>query len=126
MSYSLPKIWAARIQKYWAKILPTDYPKSSSSFNTSFSAEDKPLVDKMEEDLGTESSILVDVVEEGFYPSNYFGTWDVEGEAGELTLLSPEPVDLDGGSLIAMHLNGETWEQIEDAQIIDGYAWGTL
>lgn len=126
MSYSLPKIWAARIQKYWDKVLPTDYPKSSSSFNISFSAEDKPLVDQMEENLGTEDSILNSVIEDGYYPSNYFGTWDIEGEAGELTLLSPETVDLKGGSLIAMHLNGENWEQIEDAHMVDGYAWGTV
>lgn len=125
-NYTLPKIWAARVQKYWDKIIPSDYPESSSEFNVNLKDEDKPAVEKMEDELGTEDSAINAFVEEGNYVSNYYGTWDVEGEAGELTLLSPEKIETDG-SIIAAHLNGDTWEQIEDAHLdSDGYAWGTL
>jgi hypothetical protein len=40
MSYTLPKIWQGRIQKYWDKIMPTGYPVSDSTFELKFDSEE--------------------------------------------------------------------------------------
>ena len=47
--HELPKIWMGRIQKYWDKLVPSDYPISSSSFSTSFKSDAAAIaVAKME------------------------------------------------------------------------------
>ena len=40
MCYRLPKIWLGRIQKYWDKIMPSDYPVSDSVFALKFDTEE--------------------------------------------------------------------------------------
>ena len=124
--YTLPKIWQQRIPKYWDKYMPANYPKSSSEFSFKFDTEEETAAVKtFEEQLGTEESIVPEIIGETNYMSDYFGTYDVKGEAGELTLLSPEKIETDG-EIVALHLEGEEWKKVEDAQLIDGYVWGTL
>lgn len=127
MEYSLPKIWMGRIQKYWDKFVPTDFPVSSSKFSVKFENEEvKTAVEAMENTIGTEESPIAEIIPENSFVSEYIGTYDVDGTPGELTLLSPVKVNDD--NIIALHYNSEnkTWNQIEDVQIIDGYAWGVL
>ena len=90
MCYTLPKIWLGRIQKFWDKIMPTDYPASDSKFSLKFDDELKPVVTDFENNLGTENSPITAVLPENTYPSNYIGIYDVEGKPGKKTLLSPE------------------------------------
>lgn len=128
MYYTLPKIWMGRIQKYWDKIMPTGFPKSSSEFSFKFDTEEiKSAVESMEVGLDSEDSIIKTLIPEGTVISGYTGTYDVKGEAGKLTLLSPESVDPDS-NILAVHYvaESEEWVVIEDAHIIDGYVWGTL
>jgi hypothetical protein len=126
MCYTLPKIWLGRIQKFWDKIMPTDYPASDSKFSLKFDDELKPVVTDFENNLGTENSPITAVLPENTYPSNYIGVYDVEGKPGEKTLLSPEKVSTK--DVLAMHYNKETgaWEKIEGVTVEDGYVWGTL
>ena len=124
--YTLPKIWLGRIQKFWDKVVPTDYPASDSKFSLKFADELKPAVTDFENNLGTENSPITAVLPENTYPSNYIGVYDVEGKPGEKTLLSPEKVSTK--DVLAMHYNKETeaWEKIEGVTVEDGYVWGTL
>lgn len=127
MEYSLPKIWMGRIQKYWDKFVPTGFPVSSSKFSVKYENEEiKTAVETMENTIGTEDSPIAEIIPENSFVSEYLGTYDVEGTPGELTLLSP--VKVNDNNIIALHYNSEnkTWNQIEDVQIIDGYAWGVL
>lgn len=127
MDYKLPKIWMGRIQKYWDKFIPKGFPVSSSKFSLKYETEEiKEAVDKMEASIGTEESVLSTVVPEDSFLSEYLGVYDVIGTPGELTLLSP--VKVNSENIIAVHYNAEsdTWDKIEDIQIIDGYVWGTL
>lgn len=127
MCYSLPKIWLGRIQKYWDKIMPADYPASSSVFTLKFdTAEITSAVEKFEEEIGTEESVTKDIIPEGTVVSNYIGTYNVDGTPGELTLLCPEKVT--SKNVKALHYNAENdeWTAIDDIQIIDNYVWGTL
>lgn len=126
MSYTLPKIWQQRIPKYWDKYMPANYPKSSSEFSFKFdTAEETAAVQTFEEQLGTEESVVPELIGETNFMSNYFGTYDVKGEAGELTLLSPEKIETDD-AIMVLHLEDDEWKVVEDAQLIDGYVWGTL
>lgn len=125
--HELPKIWMGRIQKYWDKFVPSDYPVSSSTFSVSFPSDAAVVaVAKMEDEIMSESCIALEAIPENTYVSNYVGVYDVTGTPGELTLLCPEKVSSE--NVIAMHYNEEssTWENIENIQIIDGYVWGTL
>lgn len=125
--YTLPKIWMGRIQKYWDKTMPSDFPISSSVFSFKFETEEiRETVVEMEESIGTEDCPVNEFVPEGTIISGYSGTYDVSAEPGLFTLLSPEPAQSD--NVIAMHYNVETeaWEQIEDAKVVNGYVWGTL
>lgn len=145
----LPKLWLAKIPKYWNKTIPTNIPKSSSEFSFKFDTEDqKDAVVEMEKNLNTEESIIKpDDIEENQILSNYLGTYNVNGTPGELTLLNPNKIGNKDLNVIAYHYTGnidsetETenesedestinsdngWEKIEDAQIIDGYVWGTV
>lgn len=126
MCYSLPKIWAGRIQKYWDKIMPSGFPKSESTFALKFDTpEITSAVTKFENEIGTTESVANKFAPAGTVVSDYVGTYDVKGTPGVLTLLSPEKVDCD--NIIALHLpeSGE-WEVVEDAHVVDGYVWGTL
>ena len=126
----LPKLWLEVIQKYWEKRVPTDYPKTSSEFALEFkSKEVSEAVKLMEDKLNTEESIITtDVVPEGQRVGKYLGTYDVSSVAGKLVLISPEKVSSSDIDVLAFHYNEEqsTWEKIEDAQIVDGYVYGTL
>lgn len=127
MQYSLPKLWLARIPNIWDRTIPAVYPASSSEFSLSYSSEEvKNAVDEMEKNLNSEESILVNVLPEGTACSGYVGTYDVIGEAGVETLLSPEKVNSE--NVIAMHYDAEAdaWNQIEDITVKNGYVWGTL
>ena len=126
MCYTLPKIWLGRIQKYWDKMIPADFPKSSSTFSLKFDEETKPAVSELENTINTEESPIVDMIPENNYVKNYIGVYDVVGTPNKLTLLSPEKVSTD--DVIAIHYNKESsaWEKVEDAKVVDGYVWGTL
>lgn len=126
MCYTLPKIWLGRIQKYWDKMIPTDFPKSSSEFSLKFDEETKSVVEDFENKLSTEESPITEFIPENNYVKSYIGIYDVTGTVGEETLLSPEKVSTD--TVIAAHYNKETsaWENVEDAHVVDGYVWGTL
>ena len=129
MCYTLPKIWKGRIQKYWDKLMPSpsSYPNSGSEFSLKFDTpEITDAVSQMEAEIGTEESVINDLLPENVYLGSYVGVYDVKATPGELTLLSPEKVDSE--EYIAVHYNAENeaWENIEDTQLIDGYVWGTL
>ena len=126
MCYRLPKIWLGRIQKYWDKIMPNDYPVSDSVFALKFDTEEiTAAVVKFEDEIGKPESVVTEVIPEGNVLSEYVGTYDVKGTPGVLTLLSPEKVTTD--KVAALHLTEEgTWEDVEDAHVVDGYVWGTL
>ena len=126
MCYTLPKIWQERVPKYWEKYMPANYPKSSSEFSFKFDTEEETAAVKtFEEQLGTDESVVPEIIGEENFVSDYFGTYDVKGEAGELTLLSPEKIETDG-EIVALHLEDDEWKQIEDAHLENGYVWGTL
>ena len=127
MGYSLPKLWLARIPEIWDRTLPANFPKSSSEFSLSYGSQDVlDAVLEMEYNLDTDESIIDSVIPEGNVCSGYLGTYEVTGEAGVETLLSPEKVNTE--NVIAMHYDSEadTWNQIEDAHVVNGYVWGTL
>ena len=119
MKYSLPKLWLARIPEIWDRTLPANYPRSSSEFSLSYSSQEVlDAVMEMETNLGTDESIIESVVPEGSVCSGYLGTYDVTGESGVETLLSPERVNTD--NIIAMHYDTENdkWSQIQDAHLL--------
>ena len=123
----LPKIWQGRIQKYWDRIMPSNYPHSASIFALKFTTdEETEAVKTLESQLGTEESVITNFIPEGYVIASYIGTYEVSGTAGVKTLLSPEKVISD--NIIALHYNTETsnWEKVADAEVIDGYVWGTL
>jgi hypothetical protein len=127
MSYTLPKIWQGRIQKYWDKIMPTGYPVSDSTFELKFDSEEvTAAVNEFEASLDDPESVVADLLPENTVISNYIGTYNVSGESGVKTLLSPEKVETD--NVIALHYDEESteWEEIEDISVEDGYVWGTL
>ena len=130
----LPKIYLAVIPKYWYFPIPTDIPASSSTFSLKYDKESElDAVKEMEANLNTEDSIVTpEDIPENDTLSLYLGTYNVVGIAGELTLLNPNKIGNKDTDVVAYHYidgeEGETgvWEKIEDAQIIDGYAWGTV
>lgn len=61
----LPKLILARIQKYWDKTVPTDYPASDVSFSLKFAdAKVKEAVDTFEDALETEDAPIKPFVPE--------------------------------------------------------------
>ena len=125
--HELPKIYMGRIQKYWDKVLPSNIPLSGSTFKTTFTSDAAAVaVETMENEVNTESCIALEAIPENTFVSKYVGVYDVEGTPGELTLLCPEQVSSD--NVVALHYNEteDTWENIEDIQVIDRYVWGTL
>jgi archaellum component FlaG (FlaF/FlaG flagellin family) len=132
MCYTLPKIWQGRIQKYWEKFMPKDFPASDSVFSLTFADEDdKNAVEEMEASLGTEESVIIDKLPEGNYLKSYIGTYDVNVDVDEIpeegiyTLLSPEKVP-ENEDVTALHYTNGKWEVVEDATVEDGYVYGTL
>ena len=121
------------IEKYWTKTVPTDIPKDATvSFSLKFdSDEEKDAVQEMEQNLGSEESVIVDFIPEDSFVSDYLGTYNVsENEDSEETedgkiLLSPQSIP-DNVNVIAIHYNGEEWENITDVEIRDGYAYGSV
>jgi len=125
--HELPKIYQGRIQKYWDKLIPVDFPASSSTFSTSFKSDVAAVaVQKMENEVLTENCVALEAIPENTFVSAYVGVYDVEGTPNELTLLCPEKVSSD--KVVALHYNEkeDTWENIEDVEVIDGYVWGKL
>ena len=130
----LPKIYLAVIPKYWYAGIPNDIPVSSSTFSLKYAKDsDFDAVKEMEANLNTEDSIVTpEDIPENDKLSLYLGSYDVNGEPGELTLLSPNKIGNKDTGAIAYHfISGEndvpgTWEKIEDTQVIDGYVWGTV
>ena len=125
----LPWIKEAIIPEYWYKGIPTDYPASSSNFSLIMTEAEKEAVKEMEENINTEESIIdPEIIPENSALGKYLGTFDVTGEAGVETLLSPVRVPSDVTGVAAYHYNEEEdkWTQIESATVKDGYVWGTL
>lgn len=133
----LPKIYLAAIPKYWRVGIPTDIPESSSVFSLHYDTDEEfDAVKEMEANLNTEESIVTpEDIPENEKLSLYLGTYNVVGTPGELTLLSPQKIGVKDTDVVAYHYipaaNEEedspgVWEKIEDAQIIDGYVYGTL
>ena len=108
MSMILPKLWLARIPKYWDRIIPKNYPESTSEFSVMYSTQEiAKAVEEMEKNVNTEESVLnnEEFVAENTFVSDYLGTYDVSGASGELTLLSPVEVTANNVSVLALHLN---------------------
>lgn len=125
MCYVLPKLWMGRIQKYWDKIMPSDFPASDSIFDLKFDTEEETAaVVEFENTIGTSESIAIGLVPEGTVVSNYIGTYDVKGTPGVETLLSPEKVSSE--NVLALHLEDGEWKVVEGIKVVDGYIWGTL
>ena len=83
MCYSLPKVWLGRIQKYWDKIMPADFPHSSSEFSFKFDSEKTTeAVNKFNNEFGTEESVVNTLIPEGNFVSNYLGVYNVTGTPG--------------------------------------------
>ena len=124
----LPKIWLQKLPGFGELTIPKNYPESSSEFSLDFTPEDAEVIREMEANLGTEDSIITpEMVPDREAVGSYLGTFDVTGEAGVETLLSPIAVPSTAVNVIAMHYtDNETWNQIEDAHIVDGYVYGTV
>lgn len=148
----LPKLWLAAIPKYWNEQIPDDYPTDTgSSFSLNYdSKEEKEAVKDMESNLGTEESIVTDeMLPDNTVLGSYLGTYNVTGVAGEKVLLSPKKVSDKAVSALAFHYTETTagstenqedseageettpttttsWVPIEDAEIVDGYVYGTV
>lgn len=147
-----PKCWIAAVPKFWNEEIPSDYPtETGSEFSLNFdSKEDRLAVQEMESKLGTEESIITEeMVPEYSIVGGYLGTYNVTGVAGEKVLLSPKAVSDKAIGALAFHYvvpsteddtedtqaEGEgteqpvataTWEQIKDAEVVDGYVYGTV
>lgn len=125
----LPKCWIAKIAKYWEKIMPTGYPKSSSSFLFVTDAEDKAAVIDMEEKLGTDESIIdPESVPENMAVGSYLGAYDVVANVGEVTLLSPNKLPDNMVDALVYHYDKDSdeWTLVENTEVRDGYVWGAL
>ena len=125
----LPKIWLQKLPGFGELTIPKNYPESSSEFSLDFTAEDADAIREMEANLDTEESIITEeMVPQNDAVGNYLGTFDVTGEAGVETLLSPVAVPDTAVGVIAMHYNEaeDAWTQIEDAHVVDGYVYGTV
>ena len=186
----LPKIFLARIPRYWEKRVPKGYPKSSSEFSLPEVYEEKVAIEEMESKIGTEESIVSpEVVPEHEAVGNYLGSYfveldmpvdeevveiveepteepepvaepvvtteepaadpnaevtdpaaatepEVEPEATEedeeevfVTLLSPVKVkksDVTGAVAYRYNDSEESWDAIENVEVVDGYVYGTL
>ena len=134
----LPWIYEGRVWKYWEKPMPTDYPESSSEFSQTFSSEEeKDAVTELEDTINDPDGVVADLIPATSYLRDYVGTYDVVAEPGVKTLLSPEKVG-DADVIVAHYVKGEPneneeepaapgeWVIVEDAEVIDGYVWGTL
>ena len=119
----LPKCWLARIQKYWKKTIPNDYPATEDvEFSLSFTPEDYLTIQDMEKSIGTEESIITpEMVPEKQALATYIGTYnvlvaiedDVEKEEAE-----PEVNAEDGGEVIAPKRNVADEGEDEDKSVL--------
>lgn len=128
-SIILPKCWLARIPKYWDETIPTNIPRSSSTFAYITTEAEKEAVKEMEENINDpETSIITpEALGEHNALGSYVGTYDVVANAGERTLLSPNKLVNASGAL-AYHYDedADEWNQIEDAEMdSEGYVWGS-
>ena len=130
------------IEKYWSQVVPDDYPEDATvEFSTRYDSEEtRSAVREMEQNLGTEESVVTDFIPEDTYVSGYLGTFNVNSIVNEdgdpvvpedgKVLLSPVSVENSDAvtGVVALHYNEEssTWENIEDAAIVDGYVYGTI
>lgn len=124
----LPKCWLAVIEKYWYPSLPIDYPETDTIFDF-VKGEDKAAMIEMEKNLGTENSIIAEEdVPEKESVGAYLGTYDVQAEAGEEALISPNKLPDNAIGAIAYHYDSEndSWDKIEEVDIRDGYVYATL
>ena len=124
----LPKCWLARIDKYWYPKLPNDYPETATIFDF-VQGEDKAAVIDMENNLGTENSIIsVEDVPEKEAVGAYLGTFEVNAEPGETTLISPNKLPESAVGVLAYHYDSDenTWNLIDSTEIVDGYVYATL
>ena len=186
----LPKIWLARIPRYWEKRVPKGYPVTASEFYLPEVYEDKVAIEEMESKIGTEESIIdPEVVPEHEAVGNYLGSYFVEldmpvdeealeealneepkveepvadpvveepevvtegepvtepegdpviieepSEGGEeeeedvfVTLLSPVKTKKNAIGALAYRYNDEeeSWNAIENVEVVDGYVYGAL
>ena len=75
----LPKIWLAKIPRYWEKRVPKGYPAGTSEFSLPEVTEEKVAIEEMEAKIGTEESIVSpDVVPEHEAVGKYLGSYFVE------------------------------------------------
>lgn len=128
-SIILPKCWLARIPKYWDETIPTNIPRSSSSFSYVTTEAEKEAVEEMEENINNpETSIITpEALGEHNALGSYAGTYDVVANAGERTLLSPNKL-VNASAALAYHYDerSDEWNQIEDAELdSNGYVWGS-
>ena len=126
MFYTLPKIWRGRIKKYWDPTLPPQAMiPASSKFSLLFdTAEEKAAVETFKEELGTDDSVVNEFIPEGNFLAGASNVYDVKGEYGVKTVLSPEKVTSED-PFIVLHYDGE-WKAIEDVELVDGYIWGVI
>ena len=182
----LPKIWLAKIPRYWEKRVPKGYPAGTSEFSLPEVTEEKVAIEEMEAKIGTEESIVSpDVIPEHEAVGKYLGSYFVEitipvdeeveeseeekecPKEGEATVEIPEdpnaPVvevtDTDAATeepapeeedteeevfvtllspvkvkdklttgAVAYRYNDEeqTWDAIDNVEVVDGYVYGTL
>ena len=124
----LPKLWLARIQKYWDIKIPTGYPDSSSIF--SFATGDaKAAVIDMESHLDTEDSIIdPESIPDRQAVGNYLGSYVIECEEGERTLLSPVRVPANAVGVLAYRLNNtdEPGGTFEDPVVVEEEEEGSV
>ncbi len=125
----LPKCILARIDKFWYPTIPTNYPKTTSAEFDFPKGDDKVATITMEENLGTENSIIsAEDVPEREAVGAYIGTYDVTAEAGERALVSPNKLPKNAVGALAYHYNADedTWNLIDTVEVEDGYVYATL
>ena len=121
----LPKVWLQKIPGFGELTIPKNYPESSSEFSLDFTAEETDVIRAMEANLNTEESIITpEDIPENEKLSLYLGSYNVNGEPGELTLLNPNKIGNKDTDAVAYHFisseNDEStgvWEKIEDTQV---------
>lgn len=132
-----PKLFQGWTMRAWylknknASELP---PESSSVFNEEYATETESnavevLLTGISDGSQTVFTEEVLPVVEGVEYSEFLGVYDVTADTGVRTLASPTKITdkyVDGA--IVMHYNSETdtWEKVEDVEIVDGYVWATF
>lgn len=137
MKERLPKLIPGYIVRYWylnqetENVIPDDIPDTSSVFSTEYKTEvEKAAAEALVAELEAGSS---SVFVESELPANaeygeFLGVYEVEANLNELTLASPVKVAPYTESAVVKHYNDETetWENVNDVQIIDGYVYAVF